>query len=180
MLEVYITDLSAYNKGYLLGEWVKLPMDYKELDKAIEKILKSASALCYMECGYYEEHEEIFITDYDWDDIKVFNVDEYDDVYQLNKQLELLEELSEYQLKCISYLMSQSLCKSVDEAIDKVDDVFIYENQTLEDVAYEMIQDTYRVEDYLANYIDYKKIANDMELEGCFYDDGTHVYEYMG
>lgn len=26
-MEIYITDLAAYNNGHLIGEWVSLPMD---------------------------------------------------------------------------------------------------------------------------------------------------------
>lgn len=77
MLEVYITDLSAYNQGYLLGEWVTLPLEAEQLAKKIEGILYCGSSLCFMENGYYEKHEEYFVTDYEWSDIDLFDIDEY-------------------------------------------------------------------------------------------------------
>lgn len=38
MLKIYLTDLSAYNKGYLFGEWISLPSDNR---RTISKNTKS-------------------------------------------------------------------------------------------------------------------------------------------
>ncbi|MFW3398472.1 antirestriction protein ArdA, partial [Aliarcobacter butzleri] len=56
MLKIYFTDLASYNKGYLYGEWIDLPCN--NLQDILEKLLKASSALCFIEEGYYEEHEE--------------------------------------------------------------------------------------------------------------------------
>ena len=63
MLKVYITDLAAYNSRVLVEEWVSLPME-EELSLKIKSILKAGED----ECGNYEEHEEYFITDYEFDE----------------------------------------------------------------------------------------------------------------
>ena len=63
MLKVYITDLAAYNSGYLIGEWVTLPIEREELTNGIQQILQ----LGCVDCGNSETHEEWFITDYDWE-----------------------------------------------------------------------------------------------------------------
>ncbi len=34
MLNIYITDLAAYNKGFLYGEWIRLPMSDDNLSEA--------------------------------------------------------------------------------------------------------------------------------------------------
>jgi hypothetical protein len=36
MLKIYITDLAAYNSGYLRGEFITLPMEEKELEASIK------------------------------------------------------------------------------------------------------------------------------------------------
>ncbi len=60
MLNVYITDLSAYNSGYLVGEWVSLPINEDDLHDKVREILTNGASLCGE-----EEHEESFITDWE-------------------------------------------------------------------------------------------------------------------
>ena len=50
MLQIYLTDLSAYNKGYLFGEWISLPCD--DLENKLSKILKAGEAMCFIEENY--------------------------------------------------------------------------------------------------------------------------------
>lgn len=33
MLKIYLTNLGKYNEGYLIGEWVTLPIDDDELEE---------------------------------------------------------------------------------------------------------------------------------------------------
>lgn len=56
----YITDLSAYNQGFLIGKFCSLPMDSDELKEKITDILKEGAKVCGD-----REHEEFFITDYE-------------------------------------------------------------------------------------------------------------------
>lgn len=58
-LDIYLSNLGAYNEGELRGEWVSLPVDAKEFQEAQSRI------------GIGEErpgggtYEEMFVTDYD-------------------------------------------------------------------------------------------------------------------
>ena len=103
MLKIYLTDLSAYNKGYLFGEWISLPCD--NLEEQLSKILRAGEALCFLECGYYEKHEEYFITDWEWEDVELFEINEYEDIFKLNETLFRLTSYSNYQLKAIRFLL---------------------------------------------------------------------------
>ena len=58
MLKIYITDLAAYNKGFLIGEWVSLPTEEKELNFKIASILKQGESVCTIEYEY-ERHKNI-------------------------------------------------------------------------------------------------------------------------
>jgi hypothetical protein len=40
-MRVYITDLEAYNNGYLVGDWYELPMGEEELSTAIAEVLNN-------------------------------------------------------------------------------------------------------------------------------------------
>ena len=90
MLSVFITDLAAYNAGSLVGQWVTLPIGKFELSQIISEILTEGE-----EITDEENHEEIFITDYEWSFIteEIRGVDGYEDVYELNREAFLLSEL---------------------------------------------------------------------------------------
>jgi len=180
MLKIYITDLAAYNKGYLFGEWISLPCE--NMKDELDKIIKGGEALCFMQEGYYEKHEEWFISDYEWEDIDIFEVTEYEDIFTLNKQLEKLEECSSYDLKAISFLLNDGIVNDLDEAIIKACDVIIHENTRLEDYAYALIKELYCTDTLppiIANHIDYDSIARDLEIEGNYTVVGNDIYEYI-
>ena len=182
MLKIYLTDLAAYNKGYLYGEWIELPQNQSMLNDKLHKILKDGEALCYMECGYYEKHEEYFITDYKWDDVEIFEVDEYEHLFELNKRLEELEALEPYDHKAVSFLLSHGIANDIYDAIEKADDVVIHQNYDMSDIAYDFIRDNYNIHDLspiIANHIDYNGIGRDLEYDGTYYEVGNDIYEYI-
>ena len=39
MLEIYLTDLQAYNEGYLVGKWITLPLSEFELSQVVSEVL---------------------------------------------------------------------------------------------------------------------------------------------
>ena len=83
-MKVFITNLGRYNEGYLVGKWVKLPVDDETLDKVLEEI------------GINEQYEEYFITDYENEIVGIGDViSEYSSVVALNKLAQRLEVLSD-------------------------------------------------------------------------------------
>ena len=48
-MQIYLTNLSQYNNGFLIGEWLGLPCTKDELQDAIRRVLN--------------QDEECFITD---------------------------------------------------------------------------------------------------------------------
>jgi len=181
MLKIYLTDLSAYNKGYLFGEWVSLPSD--NLNETLVKILRAGEAMCFIEENYFEKHEEYFITDYEWEDIELFKICEFENIFKLNETLFRLEQLNQRELKAIRFLLSEQIALNLEDAITKVDDVTIYENQTISDVAYELLNDYYELSQLpslIINHIDYDGIARDLELDGNYTVIDNDIYEYHG
>ena len=182
MLEIYISDLAAYNKGFLFGEWITLPLDQEKLTEAVDKVLRGGEAICALEYGY-EKHEEHFITDWEWDNHMFQDIHEYENIYTLNEMLHLLEDKSDYELKAIAFLLSQNIVTDVEDAIAKADDVIIYENQNMEDVAYDLMQECYQADllpSIIANNIDYEGIAKELEYDGTYYEVDSDVYQYLG
>ncbi len=173
-MRIYITDLAAYNQGHLIGEWITLPMSEEELNSKIEAILNKGAVVCEE-----QEHEEIFITDYECDYI---SINEYDNIHKLNEIAEQTDSLNEYDIKAIGFLMENNLVNSFEDAMERYEDVRVHEDSTLEDVAYDYVNECYNLEDMpsiIVNNIDYEKIARELEIEGNYYVVGSDVFEYL-
>lgn len=174
-MEIYITDLAAYNNGHLIGEWVALPIDEDDLRAKITEILATGS-----EIFGEDEHEEIFITDYQ---CGFMEIGEYTDPFQLNEIAEQAENLGDYELKAVKFLLNNNLVKDFNEALEKYEDVVIHQDARMEDVAYEFVNECYGIDSLpsiIANNIDYHKIGREMEMDGNYYEVEGDIYEYLG
>ncbi len=179
MLKIYLTDLAAYNKGYLLGEWITLPCD--DLESKLNKILSSGEALCFVESGYFEKHEEYFITDWEWEDNELFKLTEYENIFELNSKLTEVSNLDEESINIVAFLLNQGLACDIDDAISKKDDVVIYYNSSMQTLAYDLIEECYDLNtlpSIISNHIDYESIARDLMLEGNYFEIDGDIYEY--
>ena len=178
MLNIYLTDLQAYNEGHLVGKWIKLPLTPFELSQALSEVLTEGETI-----SGSDNHEEHFITDWEWNTHEFYDIDEYHNIYQLNEELQDLQYKPDHELKAIAFLLQEQLATDTADAIAKADDVYIYENQNMEDVAYDLMQECYNADalpSIIANNIDYESIARDLEYEGTYFDDGLDVYQYLG
>ena len=174
-MEIYITDLAAYNQGHLIGAWISLPMDEEELQGKINAILEEGALVC----NEYN-HEEAFISDYECD---YLSIEEYDSIEGLNATAELADGLNEYDLKAVRFLMDNNLVNDFKDALEKYDDVIIHENLSMEDIAYEYVNECYNLEEVppiIANNIDYNSIAKDLEMDGNYYVVDSDIFEYVG
>ena len=176
-MRVYITDLEAYNNGHLVGQWYQLPMNEDLLAESVENVLQEGRDAC----GDTHFHEEYFITDYECD---YMEIEEYSNLTKLNEIAEAMENIDEEGVKAINFLMENNFVKDIFEAIETYEDsVRIYEDSTMEDIAYNFIQECYSLDDIpsiISNNIDYESIARDMEIEGSYYKIDSDIYEYIG
>jgi len=176
-MRVFITDLEAYNNGELVGGWYNLPMDEDLLAESIEDVLREGKNIC----NDTHYHEEYFITDYECD---YMEIGEYDNLNKLNEIAEAMEDIDEDGVKAINFLMDNHLVKDIYEAIESYEDnVRIYEDSTMEDIAYDFIEQCYNLDDIpsiISNNIDYEQIGRELEIGGCFYKVGSDIYEYIG
>jgi antirestriction protein len=95
----------------------------------------------------------------------------------------IISRLDEDEKKAIGFLMSNHIVKDFDGALDKLDEVVIHEDSSMEDIAYDLIQDCYALNDIpeiIANNIDYERIARDLSTEGCYFEEGNTIFEYRG
>lgn len=167
-VKIFITNLAAYNSGYLVGKWVILPLDEEELKKEIEEVLN-------MQYPHkFGKDEECFITDYE----APFHIHEYQNIFSLNEKLLELNSIQEKEGlddKIVKLMFEHT--SNIDEVIDIIrngDYQVYYEVTSMADVAYECLENSGlldKVPEELLNYIDFQRYGNDMELYGKFYFD---------
>ena len=162
LLKVFITNLGKYNEGELIGEWVSLPVDESELEEVLERI------------GINEEYEEYFITDYEteFDGLKV---DEYSNIEELNELAEQLESLDEYALEKVGAIV-EAYGADLKEAIENIDDYTYYSGKTLEDLAYEYVEEM-NLPEFAQRYFDYKAFARDLGFDGYTETENGVIYQ---
>ena len=166
LLSVWLGNLHAYNEGNLVGEWVDLPMEEGELQKKIDSILEKGGG------------EEIGIFDYEWKCkyngvvIPLFEISEYENVWNLNELLTTIKELvdSEGEEVLVKIYALCDIGCTPEEALDKLEDTYFYPDETLRDLAYAFVEEGVYgdIPDSILNYIDYDAIARDLEISGQF------------
>ncbi len=148
-MRIYITNLSQYNAGRLVGEWLDLPCSEDEIQDALSRVL------CL--------DEEYFITDTEG---IPFTVNEHDNPYKLNEKLEQYEALGAPERLRMTFLLSEGY--EWQYSIEHQEDVIIYADQSLEDVAYSLVEEGCfgDIPTSIESYIDYSAIARDLSYDG--------------
>lgn len=175
-MKIYITDLEAYNNGHLVGNWYTLPMSLDLLAESIEDVLREGRRACNSD----HFHEEYFITD---SDCAEFHITEYSDIFELNRKAEILDTLSDYDKKSLIFLLDEGLVNDFDEGVEKISDVVVYENMTMEDVASDYVSECYDLDSMpsiISNNIDYEKIGRELEMDGRYFVRDGDIYEFSG
>ena len=174
--EAYITNLGKYNEGELVGEWVKFPTTYEEMQKVFERIGIGK------EDEFGNVYEEWFITDYDCYVDGLHDIlGEYESLDELNYLANSIEAMDkndfarfETAIGVSDYSNSVKDLINLTENLDKYD---IYPDVHDHDDLGRMYIDEYgamEVPDHLKNYIDYEAYGRDIALDenGHFTDQG--------
>ena len=160
MLRIFINTWGNYNvNGAEGGRWIDLPMPEAELDDVLEDIAAKMG----------DDDPEWAIHDYEWTThIKLDDISEYSDIYKLNEICQEAEDLDEYDLEVINAAI-EAWGVSFQEALEHRDDYIFYKGQTLEDVAYDLVEEcyfTHETPEIFRTYFDYASFARDLSFEG--------------
>lgn len=175
MLKIYLTNLGKYNEGFLVGEWVTLPVSDEELEAVLERIGISEDP---DENGNY--YEETFITDYETD-IEGLTVGEYDNLDELNEIAEQTDGLQDYELIALQAFLEEGY--SFENALEAVTDgeYTIYSDcHDMTDVAYEVVEQCdylHGIPENIARYFDYESFGRDLSFEGTYVFIGSDCVE---
>lgn len=154
MLEMkgFITNLGKYNEGELVGKWINFPIDEDDFQDELESI------------GVKEDtmYEEWFITDYDCSLFDMYDAfGEYPNIDDINEVAEALEDHeSEFTalMEVCSYTDALKYLES--------ENYTFYEGMTMDDVAYEIVEECYELPEIAQRYFDYAAFARDLGFDG--------------
>lgn len=146
MMNIYLTNLAAYNAGKLVGEWLEMPFTEEEYSAVMNRI---------------GNPEETFITDYESD--LGIKVGEYDSIFALNEQIKAAEG---YDADLIAAIIECGY--SLKDALDMADDVIFYPGMELIDVAYELVEECCDLPEIAQRYFDYEAFARDLGFDGYY------------
>lgn len=160
-IEIYLTNLGKYNEGYLVGQWVKLPIPSEQLKKVFEEIQIDG-----------KEYEEYFIADVETDLHGIAcAVSEYSSITVLNELAEKLDELIGYEEEKLQAVLEYESISDVDDIIQIIQSLDNFDlladiNDT-KDLGYYYIDELgcLDVPEYLKNYIDYESYGRDVDME---------------
>jgi len=166
-MEIYITDLQAYNEGHLVGLWQILPIGEIHLAEVIEEALAQGAEAC----NNSEAHEEVFITDYEAN----IEIEEYDNIHKLNELAQTMQEFTDDELLKLQLLSAEGYNERevIDTGIDTYDvDIYDYRDSTsytdtFELLASDLVDDGCfgEIPKALEYYIDYEAIARDLRMD---------------
>lgn len=157
---IYLTNLKAYNEGYLVGVYLHFPFTEEELDEAYKQILVDNEFVD--DFGY--SYEEYFISDYD----APFEVSEYSFPQSLSEKYESLIEYEGYSRSVIELIAEYEGSRPI---IFELDDSIMSDDKKL---GYALVDEAIiSVLEHLRNYLDYEAIGRDYRLNvvGDFVDN---------
>ena len=158
---VFVTTYKKHNEGRLDGEWLCLN----------DFTLKDFYDKC-REIHSDEEDAEFLIAD-----AMNFTFDEI----ELNDAIFEYVKMDAYDRKRVEFLVNM-MGYDMSEAVSKFQDVIFYECRNLVEVAEELVDEGCYgdISESIINYIDYEKIAADLEISGEYYetDEGVFFMNY--
>ena len=163
-IKIFLTNLGRYNEGYLMGEWIKLPVPTEKLVEVLERI------------GINGEYEEYFITDFEAPFANL-SISEYASIEELNdfaRQLDEVEEWDNDKLCAVLEMESPTGIAGVLDIIDHLDEfdllAEVEDDEELGRYYAEELCTLDGIPEHLRSYFDYEAYGRDIRLEstGCF------------
>jgi antirestriction protein len=165
--QIYIACLSAYNNGYLHGDWIDASQGIDHVRDCIKEILSSSPVA--------EECEEWAI--HDFQGFGNYKVNEYHDLEKLCEVAEFLSESeSRFPSEVVSWLIDDY---GIDGAREKMEDDYIGEFDSDLDLAYHYVEELCLLDGVcktVSMYFDYASFGRDLDLNGDVISFSGHYF----
>jgi len=146
-IRIYVACLASYNNGILHGVWI-------DATQSVEVIHDQISAM--LNASQIEDAEEYAIHDYEgFEGVPIFETQSIESVIETAA---FIMEHGALGGKLISYF------GDLEEASEAISDRYAGQYASLEDFARELTEETTDIPQNLAFYIDYERMARDLEI----------------
>lgn len=161
---IYVACLAAYNHAILHGAWIDATQGPDAIMEAIQTMLKSSPI---------EEAEEFAIHDYD--NFHSLRLSEWEAINDVHAYATFVAEHGQLGADLIAHMDTLELAQTA------MEDGYAGCHASLADFAQELTEDTTKIPDNLSYYIDYDRMARDMEMSGDIFTietahDEVHIF----
>lgn len=150
------------NERALGSKWLDLE-DFDTYEEIEEELTKEGFELDGID-------EELFIQDIDGIDAKDMNCDYIHpkDLFELLSEADVIS--NDYNYEMMSAFLEvrnwDDFTNRVKGCSDWTDDIYLYKNEDWYDLGYNLMHECYQIPEFLENYIDYERYANDLKYDG--------------
>lgn len=151
-IRIYVACLAAYNNGYLHGRWIDATLSEDVIWSEIKEVLKTSPI---------PDAEEWAIHDYEG--FEGLSISEYEGVSSVAEKAAFIEEHGRLGAELAEYFGGD-----IEDARRALDDQYAGEYRSLADFAEELTEQTTQIPQSLQYYIDYDRMARDLEVNDVF------------
>ena len=149
-IRIYVACLAAYNNGYLHGEWIDATQDFDDIQDQVNEMLKTSPIL---------DAEEYAIHDHEGFD--GYPIGEYEGLETVHKIACFIEEHGELTSELLDHFSG-----NIEEATKAKEENYCGCYSSVADYAQGLTEETGDIPKHLEFYIDYDRMAYDMEVSG--------------
>lgn len=154
---IYVADLAAYNNGILHGVWIDATTELENIQEEVNKMLRSSPE---------QDAEEYAIHDYEG--FGDFYLGEYAGLDTAHKVACFIEEFPDFAAALLAEYGGD-----LDEARKAAQENYIGCYAYLSDFVEILTEETTEIPQSLVHYIDYERMAADMEMNGDIFSIRT-------
>jgi antirestriction protein len=160
-IKIYVADLAAYNNGELHGVWIDATQDLEDIQAEVNAMLAASPV---------DDAEEYAIHDHEG--FAGYGLGEYAGLETAHEVALFIEEYPAFGGALLSHFGDD-----LDDAKKAAQDSYCGSHSSLADYAQELTEETTEIPESLRHYIDYDKMAYDMELNGDVFTIETGFQE---
>ena len=146
-IRIYVACLAAYNKGILYGRWIDATQGEDHIQERIQAMLARS---------LMPDAEEWAIHDYEG--FEGVSISEYESIQTVAELAAFIEEYGPVAAKLIEH------CGDLEEAKDTMRDHYAGVYSSVANFAQELTEETTKIPDNLLYYIDWNRMARDLEI----------------
>lgn len=162
---IYVADLAAYVNGKLHGVWIEATDDPDDIRNQISAMLAASPE------GFSEE-----FAIHDYEGFGGVDLGEYESIDYVHEVAFFIEQHGKIGAELLSHFGGD-----LEDAGKAIEDHYAGCYKSLSDYAAELTESTVQIPESIQFYIDYERMARDMEMSGDIYTielahDEVHVF----